>query len=519
MNILSRNRAAMLLTLVLLTLAAPTWVHAEARSIEDFVAQKDKWSQLVGTTWTLEGRYLGISKTGMRFVNCDMPFVFVNQKEFPRSDSPVVEVTGKIDENKKSLVFRVDSLRVRPDDFERLRAMRAGINSTDADQWYELADWAIGRSDFYKDPKLREDARDLQLQGIQAEYRALDKSDRSAVDKLLQKARKFQVGEEFIGELVHERLRRRYDDLQEIPFEDDQFADVLVLLQREFPEAARPLDIAYPQELAEKYASNPIEVFRGSNTAGRAILARLLYIDVMRYRILKSARDDGSNALVIADRLRAELPELPALADKYEQDGIDYQISKVGLMTRSQLLDLLEELKKRGREGDQEKVKKKWLFAREEILKNQGAPGLVQLGDSWTELLNDSDTATTFYLEAWKSDPDFSPASEKLTQLGYVLFDDKWIPRDRMPANPKSRIERAVEEGRVEKGMTESQVRAAFGAKPTSQTRFATAGHITELWVFQEAGVLVRFSRRNQPGEGRVVAVEPLTANLSDNSE
>ncbi len=56
------------------------------------------------------------------------------------------------------------------------------------------------------------------------------------------------------------------------------------------------------------------------------------------------------------------------------------------------------------------------------------------------------------------------------------------------------------------------QVRKAFGALPTSISRFASNGTITELWVYDGAGVAVRFTRRNRPEPSRVVSVQPLNA-------
>lgn len=490
----------------------PQWARGEARSIEAFVASRDKWAELVNTRWTLEGRYLGLNKTGLKFVNCDLSFVFVDPQPVPRPTSAVVEVTGRLEREDNKLIFKVESLRPRPDDLEIVRMKRAELDSLNADPWFRLAEWVQGRGTFYRDPKLLEEAEQLKLQGIRIEHRNLPKGDAAALSALIDKARKLPVAAELVRQLVHERLQIRSLELRGEKSQDDQFADLQVAIRKEFPSATAPLEGEFPEELNTRYLAQPAETFRNASPAEQDVLTRLLYVDVMTYRILRTAKSDGGNGLEIADRLRSEVPERADLAAKYERMGIDNQTGKVGLMTRSQMLALTEELRNRGYEEAIPNLKREWLLSREPSLRLQGALGLAQLGDSWLELLNDEESAIKFYLEAWRVDPDLKPIHDWLMARGYVLYDDQWILKDRLPANPKSRMERAVEEGRVEPGMTADQVRKAFGALPTSISRFASNGTITELWVYDGAGVAVRFTRRNRPEPSRVVSVQPLNA-------
>ena len=72
--------------------------------------------------------------------------------------------------------------------------------------------------------------------------------------------------------------------------------------------------------------------------------------------------------------------------------------------------------------------------------------------------------------------------------------------------------ERAVREGRVVPGMRAEDVRSVIGG-PTSRTRIATIGQVSELWVYGERGtsrLTVRLLRRSPRAELTVVGVSKV---------
>ena len=101
-----------------------------------------------------------------------------------------------------------------------------------------------------------------------------------------------------------------------------------------------------------------------------------------------------------------------------------------------------------------------------------------------------------------------------ILELGYRAdASGEWSPAPDAPVDdPLGDLIRA---GKLRRGMTDEQVRAALGQRPATVQRFASRGGVSELWVFPDLGVSVLLSRR-QCEEPRVVvdfsglpAIEP----------
>lgn len=171
------NRAFPLLRLSLLLLVLSGARSADAaQSIEEFNRLKNKWDQLVGATFELEGRYSLFTPKEIRFRRCEMRFILDQKFPRPRGTSNI-GVSGRITKVDGKLVFRVTDLKPMPDDMSALAVRRAGINSARADSWYSVADWARQRGTFYDDKELLDAARDLYRQGLLTERRELEQVD------------------------------------------------------------------------------------------------------------------------------------------------------------------------------------------------------------------------------------------------------------------------------------------------------------------------------------------------------
>ncbi|WP_146507417.1 hypothetical protein [Thalassoglobus neptunius] len=478
----------------------------EARSIQSFTAVKEKWDDLVGTTWQIEGRYSLMGATTLKFVNCEMPFRFSSDVMRPSGQFKNLEVIGKIQKKNGRLFFEVRSLRKVPSDDEQYLARRARVDSDDSKAMYELAEWAEERARFYGDEDLRKRAQQLKQNGLLVEYRQLETIDQRALDHLLKKAREFQLDERIVQEFLHRGYWEQFDQTNRLRDRVERLTELHVSIARNLPGASTPLE-TYPQELADEYFAAPIQMYDQSRNENRRQLDRLFYLKVSVDMILAQADASGANGFAIAKRLKTDAPERKDLIREYEAKELAYASKRLDTMTRAEMLNLSNRYVDFGDPSQAVETKRKWLASRELLARGQGARGLVDYAEDWIQLLDDREAAARFYMEAWKINPQYPLATEWLDKNGYALHDGIWTPKELIPETRESQIEMAIREGRIEKGMTQHQVKAAMGIAPDSIVRFASSGRISELWTYDAAGVMIRFSWKQGDSNGQVNSI------------
>lgn len=476
-------------------LLSPNSLFAQARSIQSFVESKEKWPELVGANWRLEGRYAFIGDKTMKFSNCDMPFEFGPGVERPPGRFTNLEVTGKIERKSGKLVFVMDSIRARPSDEQRIVFEKSKIDINKAQDYYDLAQWIARRASFYEDRELKEKAQELQRTGLEVEFRELQPTDRNGLSALIKKAKDFQLDPRLVQEFLHDGYWDRFLFLRdkEPATKLDEYSDLLVPLSNDLPGARKPLD-SYDEDVAAEYLAGPIELFKAADQKQREILERYFYIHIATIKTLSKADESGKNGLVIANELQKEIPERNNLIKRYSDLGLKYESSRVSVMTRQEMLDLAKLFQEKGQSEDVIKTKQNWLKARESLYQDDGARGLVDFAEEWIQLLDDRKMAAKYYIDAWKQNSQYPLAAAWLKQNGYALHEGKWIPAELVPPSMESEIEKAIREGRIEKGMTTMQVKTAMGVAPDSMVRFATNGEVKEVWIYDSARIMVRFS-------------------------
>lgn len=499
------------IAIVLLFLSSSN-LFAQARSIEEFLQHKDNWDDFVLTdyVWSLEGRYAIVSGNTMTFPHCPMTFLITPEQAANRGTTGVVEVKGRIEKESEKFVFRVQSLISRPRDKDRLRTMRFNIDSTRPEEWYKVADWGHARAKFYNDKDLETDAVDLDRNGILTEFRRVTPSDENELAKLVAKARSKNVGDDLIQQIQHESLRAVYLNIKRESFNSAKYSSLIASLYEKLPGSQTPLP-TWPAELAEKYQSNPLQVYAEATAETRPTFNRLFAASVILEQIQGDSDPEGKNGFEIAGKLTTQVPEKSELAQKFKNLELSYRTQMLPTMTRSQLDSFCKQLEKEGTAEQIVEVKKKWLQAREPSYRQEGARGLADLGDQWMALLNDTETARQFYLEAWKVNPQYTPAKDWLTLYGMKLVDGRWIRESELAAMPLSPLDQAVKDGRVTVGMTRRQVVSALGGPPTQTTRIATSHGVVEWWEYSNAGVNLQFARPRRGSEPVVTKLSSIS--------
>lgn len=484
----------------------------EARSIQSFVEAKEQWPKTVGADWRLEGRYALIGEKNLRFVNCSMPFHFGPDVKRPGGRFTNLEATGKIERRDGRLIFMMDSVRSVPTDMERLTVNKARIDNKNAQDWYDLASWAARRGQFYKDVKLREASQELQRTGLQVDFLRLKASDRDGLVSLIKKARDFKLDKVLIQEFLHDGYWDRFFYLRnrEPATDIKEYSDLLVSISNDLHGARKPLD-QYDANVANKYFEKPTETYKVASIEERATLERQFYLHVATIKIVDHVDGSGKNALLISKELKKEVPERTALIERYAKIGLKYESDRVSVMTRQEMLDLAGRYEKRDETEKVTEIKKNWLNARERLYSDNGARGLVDLAEEWIQLLNDRPKAAKFYIAAWKQNSQYPLVASWLRQNGYALHKGEWVPKELVPPSRESVMDKAIREGRIEKGMTTTQVKTAMGVAPDSIVRFATNGKVTELWLYESSQTMIQFSWKLGRESSIVESIQSVT--------
>jgi hypothetical protein len=135
-------------------------------------------------------------------------------------------------------------------------------------------------------------------------------------------------------------------------------------------------------------------------------------------------------------------------------------------------------------------------------LQENDTEGLVSLADEYTTLLDRKDRAARLLMQAYERNAQDQEISARLEKLGYRLKNDKWLSQLDADGEEKSKLEAAMDQGIVLKGMTAEQVRKILGV-PLKTVRYASQGKISELWIYEQ--LVVRLDRAAESRESRVV--------------
>lgn len=479
-----------------------------ATSIAEFVAAKDRWDRLVGRPMRLEGRYTVMSPTDLRFLNCEMSFVFA--KSFRRSavTTKNLEVSGQIERKGDGLQFLVTELKPRETDAEQLKLRRALLDNMQPDAFYQLGHWARQRGAFYDDRELTAAGDRLYLEGVTVAYERLAANDIAGLRELAGRATQFSLAEGVRLGLLHDANRREWAAAKKAVPRDD--ARVLGLIERDLPGALTPLP---PDQLRirEDYEAAPLAVYRVADADARRLLDRAFYLEVALAHILLDADKDGRNGYQIAERIDSRLPELAALADTFRQQELKYLLARLSRLTRTQMVDLSERFRKRGDETQATAVLRDWLQAQEPRAKASGPTELMELGDEYINLLRDEPSAARMYQAAYQQNPQLATAAEWLTTHGFDLTPPVAAsPSGAAVAEMNASVDEAIRAGRLQIGMTGAQVRQSLGTRPSAVIRIAAAGVVSELWVFEDYGLTVRLHRRSTSPSAQVVAIDTI---------
>jgi hypothetical protein len=482
--------------------------QGEAESIQKFAARKDQWGALAGARFVLEGRVGVTSGTTIQFDRCDLIFRLKPGTPVLPRDTRVAEVTGKLVREGKTVYFDVESVRRRESDVETLRARRSKIDTTRPEEWFELADWAAGRGEFYEDNELKHRAEELREIGLTAESRRLKPEDSAGLLELAKRASAWNLEQGVGRKFIHDACRIELAKARRDPKNDG--SSVLTLVHNHLQGANVPLK-KEDMPLREAYEKSYAETYARADTDTRFKLHRALYIEILLALIERDADREGKNGYAIAERISKQMPELESLAEEYRKKELAFLKGRLSALSRDEVLNYARKLTERKQDAEARQAKQDWLRSREPAARAAAPDGLMRLADDYIQLLNDERTAIELYQAAWISNPQSPEASDWLTARGLVLDGSRWVRQTAANRPMEDRFAQAIQEGQVLAGMTGDQARAAMGARPSSIMRQAARGKVTELWIYKTEGLVVTLSKSKGEKDSYVQEVASLS--------
>ena len=167
-------------------------------------------------------------------------------------------------------------------------------------------------------------------------------------------------------------------------------------------------------------------------------------------------------------------------------------------MTRSEMLDLVDQLERTNQRKLADDTKRRWVISSEKRLVTRGPAGLVQAANEYDALLGDKNKAIRLLKQAWQESSEKAEIEERLKRYDLYRGKDAWLSKEQVDALPENQMDQALREGRVIKGMTVDQVRKTLG-EPDRVSRFASQRRVQIVWSFIDASssrVSVVFERR-----------------------
>jgi hypothetical protein len=409
---------------------------------------------------------------------------------------PVV-VEGRLIRDGGELVCEVESLKVMPNDLERLDQAIAALSAKDFENRKTWAAWAEKRGKSFKpeDKPLIQRARSLQAEALRLE------ADRKqvAVDApeewlaLAYEGRRRGIPEPDPSALAHKAFQAKLAAAAG----SDEIKGIIAAIENFFPQAAKD-HAAGRIELGRReqtYKSDPAGAYREAPLNLRGALDRRLYADAVERLWEKQVALDPARGVALAQRAEAELPERTDLATKLLTKGLEAARRDLGSL-------LLAELKTIG-QTFRDKLKnpqaalelyRDWLRLKRDRLSDTDAEGRLVLAALYEDLLQDRAAAADLLRRAWKIDPGSKEVAEALRTRGYRLVKDEWLAStpETETTNPASlqgdrQTKAPLETSQSLRGKTPEEVTLKLGVKPNRKVYCGTKGQLIEQWIFVES--------------------------------
>jgi tetratricopeptide (TPR) repeat protein len=239
--------------------------------------------------------------------------------------------------------------------------------------------------------------------------------------------------------------------------------------------------------------NNPGAVYRDRATPAqvRKALDRSLWADAEARLLELQAALDPRSALELASRAETELPDLPQLATRLLNTGLDQSRQNLGSLRLAEVRTLAQVYREKLKNPPAAlELYRTWLKVQRERLSETDAEGPVALAALYEDLLQDRAEARRLLERAWKIDPGSKDVAEALRTRGYRRVKDQWVDDAGTTANAEtSRSDTEsprsdLSSPRGLRGKTPDEVSQLMASKPDGKVISGTKGQVIEQWIF-----------------------------------
>lgn len=448
---------------------------------------------LLGKTVAVEGRVrLYLLHEGRGFDEIELKETPV-QFRLPRSlwfqdapDQHSVRLQGTLRKQGGGYVMDVQSLRLLPEDRERLQRALDAVPTNDYQDQLAWTDWALRRARIYHDDDLAEIARQAEAQAlrIQAESPAAQAPD--AALALARRARDHQVPEPIPSALVHRAYASKIQNASSV----SDLARLVQEVQNLLPASSQPTS-ENVDHWTETYQRDPFTAYRIASPSMRRAYDRKLLADLLEKWFQARARANPEKTLEIAEEAKTRLPDRPQVAASLFQKGLAAVASDVETLSREQLMELVEQYNTIGQPERGQQLIRAWLEdERQNRISRSDAEGRVVLADKYLAMLGDKQTAAELLQEAWRIDPGSRTTSAAFRHLGFEKQDGEWVKTAARPGGSPA-PEPAASDNLPPTGdddpllrLTPQEVVARLG-KPDHKSQVVTQGIVMIQWTYR----------------------------------
>ena len=384
----------------------------QAITIQDLLAGKEQWPTYAaeGRKFQFEGRFEGRSANTIRISKFDISCKLPSNGTFPDGirSGQRIELIGRFLSENGKLFFVVSRILIKDTDVDRLRSR---VKDVPADQPGKLlnlaAEYQID-ADFYDDSALKAEIAAVRTNSL-SRLREMARGDVKKLRELLQQSKSLDVKPELVQVLQFESIYAESKD-------PDADVDALVAETKASCDGWDRLVPPIPEQLQLAFATDAVETFIESQEASRRGLHRLLYKLLRLRQIQKMLKSDGSNGLEISRRVRTEFGDNDLLAADFEEREVQYRLTQLATLSRSDLKGLTELLIRLKRAQQVPDAVRDWLLAQTRKFGTSNLAGLLRTADEYlfaAELLQSADyqqQGVELLKQAWTSAREASPA-------------------------------------------------------------------------------------------------------------
>ena len=412
-----------------------------------------------------------------------------------RPDSPPrpmpVVVQGRLARDNDQLVCDVTTLKVMPNDLDRLDQAIAGLAGRDFENRKAWAAWAEARGKAFKDNALIQRARSLEEEALrlEGERKQLTVDAPKELLALAEEGRRRHIAEPEPSALAHKALQSKLAAASN----SDALKEVISSIERFFPEAAKDqasgrIDLG---RWSQAYSNNPVAAYRTAPADVRKALDRGLWADAVAKLAGIPSRSGPSLGLELASRAETELPDRPQLATKLLNTGLDQARQNLGSLRLAEVRALAQAYREKLKDPQAAlDLYRNWLKIQRDRLSETDAEGPVALAALYEEFLQDRAAARELLERAWKIDPGSKEVAEAFRTRGYRRVKDQWVEdapttaggETSRPGTESPRPEPASAQGLRDK--TPDEVTQLMASKPDRKVISGTKGQIIEQWIF-----------------------------------